>query len=66
MPTIRSLVFKKKGARRAKMERGNEGGEEMVSKYAELSEEEVSTHVELECKDPREGRRSFREKFGLW
>ena len=66
LPTIRSLMFKKRGARKAQIQRGGDGGEEMVSKYAELSVEEVSLHVELESTDPREGRRSFREKFGLW
>ncbi|KAE9364408.1 RTA1 domain-containing protein [Stipitochalara longipes BDJ] len=63
LPTIRSLVFKKKGGR-TPQEVGN--GAKMISKYAELREESVGIHVELEGKDPREGRRSFREKFGLW
>lgn len=37
-----------------------------VSKYSELGEYSADMHMELEAKDPREGRRSFREKFGLW
>jgi hypothetical protein len=56
-------VFKKRKSRKS---RGVENGGEMDSKYVELPEESVSIHVELEGKDPREGRRSFREKFGLW
>jgi hypothetical protein len=63
LPTIRSLVFKKKAGGKP---RGVENGAEMASKYVEIGEEEASVHVELEGKDPREGRRSFREKFGLW
>jgi hypothetical protein len=66
LPTIRSLVFKKRRARKSKSGSGVEGGVEMGNKYVELGEEQVSLHVELEGKDPREGRRSFREKFGLW
>jgi hypothetical protein len=55
LPTIRSLVFRKRSGRNMGGLAGGEDGVELVSEY-----------VELEGKDPREGRRSFREKFGLW
>jgi hypothetical protein len=65
LPTIRSLVFKKR-ARKVPVTVGGEDGEELVSNYVELGDEPVSKYIELEGKDPREGRRSFREKFALW
>lgn len=47
LPTIRSLIFKKRRAEKAQLGMGNEDGEELVDKY-----------VELEGKDPRGGRKS--------
>lgn len=66
LPTIRSLVFKKRRGRKQQAGSGGKGGVEMGSNYVELGEESISIHVELEGKDPREGRNSFREKFRLW
>jgi hypothetical protein len=55
LPTIRSLVFKKRRARKAQVGLSVEDGEELAGKY-----------VELEGKDSREGRKSYRAKWGLW
>jgi hypothetical protein len=66
LPTIRSLVFKKRRGRKQQAGSGGKGGVDMGSNYVELGEESISIHVELEGKDPREGRNSFREKFRLW
>jgi hypothetical protein len=66
LPTIRSLVFKKGRARKTPVAVGGSDGEELVSHYAELGDEPLGKYIELEGKDPREGRRSFRQKFGLW